>query len=605
MMEAEEVAYTQRAIEYFEKALDILPGGWMAMEGLARCYGENLQEYTTAIEWMGRAINNLPKTDSFVGIDFYLNHRIADWNLKIGNEQESLKAAQLSYEASQEFTYGTGSASDSSIIRSIKHYIEALYRTSQHSRIVELVNELDATDTLEPDTSLWTVFMGFQLDEYYAVDLFNKIGAIAQELEDEPRKELMKACTKKATNLNALTIADQRSIWLADQIAECQYRYAADIEESIEIWERLVNLVDQSNEVVQQTQNRFRSKAAGFLSMIFFRSARDDFDAGRDPSTSTSKIKQLAMHSQGSKRYYRASYPALILGLWLHEYKKTREDVWRACIRPSVKQALYLLSDEDPWNDQDAYIQLGQALLAAGDVLNGSIALGMTMKPLADRRSEIEQQKIEQDAQAQKTTKIGLELHEAKTEKQQNEDSNEISSREVNLVSPISELLGDNHIGKSKEAEDSALDCASQGNDKATIEAAVLRGDANGDSDDHEKDTDEEKNQRNNDDPVSSINSRFVGLDYRWLCDGPCTTSQSDYAELWFCRICIDNCFCERCIGLLRRGEISARICASDHSLIRVFPMIEEAKELTDALLQRRFEVQQRWLDDLRKTWED
>lgn len=52
MMEAEEEPYTDRAIEYFKRALDLLPGGWVAMEGLARCYGEKLARVSLmAIEW--------------------------------------------------------------------------------------------------------------------------------------------------------------------------------------------------------------------------------------------------------------------------------------------------------------------------------------------------------------------------------------------------------------------------------------------------------------------------------------------------------------------------------------------------------------------------
>ena len=60
LMEANRDTYTERAIQYFKKALTMKPGGWVAMEGLARCYGVNLRKYETAIEWMENAILNLP-----------------------------------------------------------------------------------------------------------------------------------------------------------------------------------------------------------------------------------------------------------------------------------------------------------------------------------------------------------------------------------------------------------------------------------------------------------------------------------------------------------------------------------------------------------------
>ncbi|KAL8780983.1 MAG: hypothetical protein Q9213_006212 [Squamulea squamosa] len=622
MMEAEEDIYTDRAVEYFKKALELLPGGWVAMEGLARCYGDNRGEYDTAIHWMEDAIRSLPQTDGLSGIDFYLETRISDWKLQLGDDQESVEIAQISYEASKGFTYGTGTASDSSILRSIKHYIEALYRTGQYTRIVELLRDLDARETLELNTSLWTIFLQYQTDEYYAGDIFNKLGKMTQELQDDSLHEIMKASVKNVTYLNSNTIADYQPIWLADQLAEWQYYYAPDPQESVEIWEKIVTLVDQSNEVVQQSQNWFRSKAAGFLSMIFFNAAKSNFNAGKDASVHVAKIENLAQHKQGGKRYYRASYPALILGLWLHEYIKAGEEVWKACIRPSVKQAIYMLSDEDPWNDQDAYSQLGKALFAAGDILNGSIAYGVTMKPLEDHRKVLEQQEKEQgiykiDVAVNEPTLIEAEAREQQGERH-NEDTSDHQTRETDI--PFGEDIGEleeakdshqntyekgiaqeerstggEHIGEPDNNEHKGTNTGFDdaiGDSKAEAEAEE-EGDNNDDDDDAEEELTE------------SVNIKYAGFVYRWTCDGPCKTSLSDYVELWFCRVCRDYCFCEGCIKLLRRDEIRSRICAADHPLVRAFPITKEADELANALVERRFEVQQKWLDALRRVWEE
>ncbi|KAL9046447.1 MAG: hypothetical protein Q9214_000714 [Letrouitia sp. 1 TL-2023] len=612
MMEAEEATYTDRAIEYFKKALELLPGGWMAMEGLARCYGENLGEYETAIHWMEDAIHNLPRTDDLSGIDFYLETRISDWKLQLGDDQESVEIAQTSYESGKGFSYGNGTASDSSILRSIKHYIEALFRTVQYGRIVELLHDLDARDTEEQNTSLWTVFLRHQIDEYYAVDLFTKIGKITRELKSESLQEFMRASIQKAKNLNSNTIADYQPIWLADQLAEWQYHYAPNPQESIKMWDRIVTLVDQSNEVVQQSQNWFRSKAAGYLAMIYFNTAKEKFDADKDASVDIVKIEDLAQHTQGSKRYYRASYPALVLGLWLHEYMKADREVWSACIRPSVKQALYLLSDEDPWNDQEAYSQLGEALFAAGDILNASIAYGMTLKPLEDYRKGFERQEIRD---AQESIPVETETGEQESEHTKEGMSNQ-QTAETYTVDSIREDVAE--LEEGNEPRQSTNDKGSiQEEDKigeAQVAASHLSG-GNGNNSDNEEEVNKNnggsENDENNEDsddsdsPDESVNPKYTGFGYWWTCDGPCKTPQSDYAELWCCRVCGDSCFCEQCIELHRRDEIPARICAVDHPLVRIFPMIEEAKELTEALVERRFEVQQRWLDALRKVWED
>lgn len=612
MMEAQEETYTNRAIECFNNALELLPGGWMAMEGLARCYGENRGEYETAIHWMEDAILNLPQTVGLAETDFYLETRISDWKLQLGDDQESVGIAQTSYEASKNFLYGNGSASDSSILRSIKHYIEALYRTSQYDQITELLHDLDRRETLELRTSLWTIFLREQIDEYFAVDLFNKLGKVAQESKDDSIQKFMRVSITKAIKLNADTIVDHRPIWLADQLAQWQYRYALDPQESIQLWDEIVTLVDQSNDNVQQSQNWFRLKAASYLSLILFNTAKTKFKAGKDTSIEIAKIGDLAKHKQGSKRYYRASYPAQVLGLWIHEYSKGREEDWRACIRPSIKQALYLLSDEDPWNDQDAYSQLGQALFAAGDVLNGSIAYGMTLKPLESHSKELKQGANE-DVQEYYASQEEATPGGAQAVKQQDKGKEENISKQQITDAHNSQSFGD----KLEEVEESTIFSAEEGDETGEKQAAAPdeNGDKGNDDQNHEKQVDEgdgdedddndDDDNHDNDASAESFNPKYAGFGYMWECDGPCSTPISDYAELWRCRVCVDSCFCESCIELHRRDEIPARICAVDHPLVRVYPLTNEARELTNALVGKRFEAQQEWLDDLQKAWED
>lgn len=615
MMEAEEADYTDRAIECFKKALDLLPGGWMAMEGLARCYGENRREYETAIHWMEDAIHNLPQNFGLAEVHFYLETRISDWKLQLGDDQESVGIAKTSYEASKIFVYGNGTASDSSTLRSIKHYIEALYRTSQYDQITELLHDLDRRETLEPRTSLWTIFLREQIEEYFAVDLFNKLGKVAQESKDDSFQEFMRVSITKAIKLNADTIVDYRLIWLADQLAQWQYRYAPDPQESIKLWDEIVTLVDQSNENVQQSQNWFRSKAAGYLSLILFNTAKNKFDAGKDTSIEIAKIKDLAKHKQGSKRYYRASYPAQVLSLWIREYSKGGEEDWRACIRPSVKQALYLLSDEDPWNDQYAYCQLGQALFAAGDVLNGSIAYGITLKPLESHSEELKQRANEQDVQEYYASQEEATPGEAEAVKRQDKGKEENISKQQITDTANSQSFGD----ELEEVEESTIFSAQEGDERGEIQAAApddnvdngnddqnygkKSDEGDGDKDDDNDDDDDDNHENNS--SAESFNPKYADFGFMFTCDGPCSTPRSDYAELWICRVCVDSCFCESCIELHRRDEIPARICAVDHPLVRVCPLTSEARELTNALVGKRFEAQQEWLDDLRKVWED
>ena len=578
MMEAQEDEYTERATEYFQKALELKPGGWMAMEGLARCYGDNLCKYETAIHWMENALDNLPQTEDFEGIEFYLQTRISNWQLQLGQNQESVATAKNAYHKSCDFLYGDGTASDGATLRVVGHFMEALYRTERYPEVIDLLIELDRTPTLIEGNSLWTVFLRAQYEPYFNVSIFDKIGKITRVEKNDALQDLMRISIKNTFKLDFESIAEDQPTWLATKAAEWQYHYAPRSEESIELWEEIVRLVDQSNEVVQQCQAWYRTRAAKFLSMMFFDAAIVYHKAGEDVAVHIQKLETLASHRQGNKKYYRASYPALILGLWLHEHGKAKEDVWRSCIRPSIKQAIYLLSDQDPWNDQDAYSQLGKALLAADDILNASIALGITMKPIEDRRAMQQQSNDTQGSQQPSPS----EVEEATT----TQTVEEIPSADLvkEEADPQIEYLG--IVGPAGTGLLIASD-QREVHAKSPIESQEVSS--------HEG--------KDGDGADESLNTKYAGFECMWTCDGPCESSDGCYTELYFCRICDDVCFCENCIKLVRNDQMPYRCCASNHPHVQVLPMIEEAKALTSALIERRFEVQQEWLDGLKRVW--
>lgn len=594
MMEADEPPYTEQAIEYFNKALELKPGGWMAMEGLARCYGDNLYEYETAIDWMKTAINNLPHTEDLEGIDFYLETRISDWKLQLGQDEEAVESARAAYEGSQGFRYGTGSASDVSVLRTIKHYIMALYRTEDYSTITKLLYELDSIATWEENRSLWIVFLREQYDSYYRINIFDKVGTIVRATKDDALAEFMEASIKEAVELNTDTISEAQPVWLATQAAEWQYHYAREPEESIDLYENIVTLIDQSNEVVQHSHAAYRTSAAGQLSSMYFNAAKSAYNEGTDYSTPVSKMENLAKHKQGSKRYYRASYPALVLGRWLREYAKADEETWKAAIKPSVKQALYLLSDDDPWNDQEAYCQLGQALLLADDILNASIALGITTKPIEDAKRTNTATEAGENASQDGFSGAELILSAAEIQENIDDDADE-ASQMATATGPTTE---DTDVG-SHENNDSTppkteepYPGQSQSEDQDLASEEVIEGE------NQTPDADQQQEQ-------GEINPKYAGFTPIWTCDGPCSTASDSYTELYFCCICLETCFYDECIQLIKSDKLPFRRCAADHEHVRVFPMTEDAKRITDALVERRFTVQQEWLDALKKEWQE
>ena len=579
IMKRQQKYKVDRAIEYFKKALEIKPGGWVAMEGLAKCYAEVLHDYTAAIDLMEDAIRHLPRSKDYEGVEFLLLTKISEWKSRLGSDEETVDTARAAYMSSRLLRYGTGSAIDISILRSVKLYIEILYRTHQYHSIVELLFELDRTVTLERNKSLWIVFLQSQKDSYYDLRLFEKLEQISLRVSIDGHRDFMWASIERALELKAGSLQRHWPVELALQAAKWQYRYASRPEDAIELFEKIVAFVDESMEDVQQFHVWARSIAAGFLGMIYFNTTKELFESGEDSTIYRDKLTRLAKRKQGSKQDYFASYyPSLILGLWYREYAKTNEERWMACIGPFITEALLLLGDDDPWKDQQSYANFGQTLHLAGDDLNASIALGITLIPPVDtripRRDSVTLPKVQ-----------GIQRDLQLTAMRPEEHHNDEIIEEVAVTS-----VGEGMI--DADAEDSVTDSKT----KITVKQR------NSGEDDDIAETAARPSIGELE--ATATNPKYHSFDLWWTCDGPCETPSSSYAELYFCRVCYDICFCEKCRLLVEANKMPYRCCSKDHPLLRVFPLTEEAKNVADAIVEGQYEVQQQWLDELKKAWQ-
>ena len=307
MMEMSTRLHTETAIAYFEKALEIAPGGWVAMEGLARCHADYFHDYYTAIYWMEKAVEWLPQSESFWGLDFSLKTNIFGWKLQLGISRESVNIAQAAYEYSHRLPYGLTVRCDQSIMFCIKHYIEALYRTEQYARIVEVLYELDAR-------SLWTQFLRLQYYRAYRISFFEKIGNTTRVLQDPRLQSFMSMSLKKAVQLDANSIAEDSCVWLAFQAAQWLYHYASRPEDSIGLWEKIVTLLNGSHENIRWSQLDNWQTAVDILSTLYLGIAKSSLDAGEDPLAHIAKLKSLSENYAKSKTYHYIFSPTLALG---------------------------------------------------------------------------------------------------------------------------------------------------------------------------------------------------------------------------------------------------------------------------------------------------
>jgi hypothetical protein len=453
---------------------------------------------------------------------------------------------------------------------------------------------------------MWIVFLRSQFEDVYDIDMHEKLETICRSLGQDAVVPLMRSSTERAVPLQRGAFSESGNLWI---IVTC-IRWLNDMSDEqeyvIELCEKVIEIIDAGDEMVQQNSWWHRDTLADLLAMLYLKTAIVEKAEGRSPKSIIAQLDGLAYHQQGSKRYVRASFPALCMGEWLNRYEGADKTSWQAYIRPSVKQALYLLSDNDPWNDQSAYAKLGRALLCADDVENARIALGVTMRPLEEA--------------LEKAAHAADQSQEASDEAIDNIEDELEDFEHVTLEADAARDLTD--VKPEGEGQDSAVATLQEDCDDTSPEPQA-------DHDSHtpcmNTDDDQQQDQPTADDAdtnssdaavseetsgsVQPENIKYAGFEHMWNCDG-CASSRNKftqpYRELHFCRTCIDVCFCEACIVLLRAGELDySQGCRSSHEHVQIFPVGEKARELTDSLMEKRFEVQQEWLNGLRDIWGD
>jgi len=553
--------YFDDAIEHFEAALTPDSPAWVAMEGLGICYGV-CGEYLKAIDWMQKAIQSVETIPGLEDIAFYMRPSIAAWHQQLGNASQAADSAREAYSASKEFHYGTGTASDDKILQATEQYIEALLEMESYDELGDLILELDSQPTCR-QLSLLEVLLQAQYPSPYQGGLHDKLGLILSiKKEDDDLQEIIQAAVIQSgtRHENEADVGITKgnpfhSNWLRLQAARWNLRWSETPESSMSILETLIEDIHNSDPILQQRQVWLRDRAAGLLSQIYFEAAlEEDGPASDRPLTkhemtfpeSISKLSALATHQQGGDYHYRVAYSAMLYGIWLRE-KGANEDVWRACFLPSIKHAIFLLTDDDPLNDQDAYCELGTALLLAGDETAASIALGISLKPLADYHDRMASLKFDDDISDSNAS---------------SEKADSIAGALVRSYSPRAQVLD---IDVTINA-----DCSEGNNDGAS---------------------------------QADFNEKLAGFELRFTCDGPCGRPSRNYKELHFCMFCDDICFCESCVKLLKDEKMPFRICSVEHPLVQVIPFTPEAKDMVDSLVARDFTPQTQWLQELSTTW--
>jgi hypothetical protein len=427
IMQGPNATYTHRAMEYFQMAIAqaesrtrklhgiTKPIAWVAYEGLSRCYGDNLRKPLLAVTAMDNAIKALPQYCVDIGVDSYFRARAAHWQLQIGADpKEATRVCKEAYDRCQSHKFGTDIPSNYVIVDSVKLYLEMLNRTQDYHSMAEVLHDLANRQTLFPGHSLLNCLLRHDCSDLEFKRLTGMIAIVLYRTRDTELDTLLQDNFKKIAYIDTSGKPKWSDLRLAVRSAKFLHRHFKDVTGSVKVYKSILSVIDSSDEAYRQRMKPIRDQSAAFLSLSHFTEAVEAKASRRSGySQAVEKLKVLALED---RRQYRASYSALLYGVWLRDHRQKSPKVWRPIFQVSISEAISSLYDDDPWNDDDAYAQLGEALMMGNDLENAAIALGIGMLS----RDEIAYKSVPSDREAGSSQ----EQIENTVELLQNEDAN-------------------------------------------------------------------------------------------------------------------------------------------------------------------------------------
>lgn len=544
------------AITHYEKAIVEQPYAWVALEGLARSYGEQ-EEYQLAIDWQKKAIAAIP--ESMKWIAGYLYPHITTWSLQLGDEELALEAARNGFDA-EPF----------SLIAQLK-YLEALDMRGRSDEIMSTIEWLDDQIAEDTDYSWLVRFLAAPRDAY------REIGKACREC-GQPAW-VLEVMDETLTKVDQDDRPPSVKIWLAFQMARFKYAWYDDREdEFIKLAEVFLERLGRQTSQLQEYYGEERTWTIHKLAQLYFDKAVGLFHSAQkvtnDLSVYEAKLKTLAVSVKTSSAegydgfdFFSRDYPSMLWGRWMRDYKKADEKVWRQCFKVRLLEEMNTLDDDDPTNDMTGMASLAVSLLHAGDRTNAAAILAVLFKPLEDTMITKEFDNEEEEE----------EDHDGEVvvgDKQAGDDS------ETNSESGWEEVQAHDHevIASSSTDPSNGAPAEQVGSEIPKRPAHAGRG----------------------------LSLNVTGWAGGYTCDN-CYRKTLEVAEMYFCEVCWGVHWCDTCLAKVRDRSIEPPLrehrCNPSHDFYRAWPIADEAKGIAAEYFEGGVELRREWLENLRGEW--
>ena len=363
------------------------------------------------------------------------------------------------------------------------------------------------------------------------------------------KTDVIQRSLKKSLTLAETNETDQVSE-MAYNLTKFRWRYDSSDTQVIQLWEDMLEKVQSRK--FDSAYAYVLKRTANALGQLYFDEALAAESRGEDPSIWVSKLDNIVNPSRASDITGLNARQTNILhmGVWHRLHGRPKEA--KACFRRRVLEGIDILTDDDPDNDTYGFEILAQVLHKAGDDKGTETAISVPMALL---------NQLKATAKEQVSKELGfdeLNLDQA--------DDSEIK------ITADRKPIGDDEldITASDAAEThvpidnfSALDLSAQ------------------------------------ETPPAVDTNQFT-----WRCDGECTRRVEDWQAIYACDVCLELCFCEQCVELVKNSQLGFRLCNPKHTFWQVYPSKEELLDVATELVDGKRVPKGEWLEALRREWD-
>lgn len=381
------------ALAEFREALKLDPSSWRAKKGIADVYNKQTK-YTEAIDMTNEVLQLLEDDEEALHGDFREAHMrngdsYEELAEAIGDDGDLTEKAKLFEFALESFEKAfSHNKYDFECVRRAIHVLHKLAQLEHsvspspgtqseertdlgvpngiqlecYEKIMKLLHMLN---DIEGDTYK-TFFRFLDLHGYPSVEVFQIIATAAQELQQLEwlQGRIRQAILAARKELEVVTAAD-----LALCLAALYGTYGDDEERALRIWEALGS-EPVTSAALASSMGQSRTYALNEFGRCCLRRALED---ETNAETYMRKLERItAKRGYGARMGTEDSVPPNDVGCYLAAmyHKIGRYNMAVEAVRPHLKDAMIILSDDDPSNDFDCFYDLSKALLSIGDEAN-------------------------------------------------------------------------------------------------------------------------------------------------------------------------------------------------------------------------------------------